>query len=132
MMLLAGSQAIDAGTAGGLSNDQRGEPRPTDFYVPPHFPLGGDGSDIGAVEVQRGLINGIIPNKGGLLIYWESEPGWNWTVQQSSDLSLGRAGWRDSGLPVMKGNGTNSVVIPSPSGNQFYRLTLSVPWLGRA
>jgi CSLREA domain-containing protein len=46
-----GSPAIDAGAALGLAADQRGMPRPFDFNGIANFP-GGDGSDIGAVEVQ--------------------------------------------------------------------------------
>ena len=47
----AGSPAIDAGSASGLGTDQRGDPRPVDFPALPDA-IGGDGADIGAVEVQ--------------------------------------------------------------------------------
>jgi hypothetical protein len=46
-----GSPAIDAGAAFGLTTDQRGLLRPFDFPGVPD-PAGGDGSDIGAVELQ--------------------------------------------------------------------------------
>ena len=54
--LLAGSPAIDQGKANavpglGLATDQRGFPRPVDAADIPNAP-GGDGSDIGAFEVQ--------------------------------------------------------------------------------
>jgi hypothetical protein len=51
MMPLPGSKAIDQGRRNGLTMDQRGRPRPKDFpaIVNANF---GDGSDIGAVEVQ--------------------------------------------------------------------------------
>jgi hypothetical protein len=45
----AGSPALDAGSAFGLSADQRGQPRPSDFANIHNL---GDGSDIGAVEAQ--------------------------------------------------------------------------------
>ncbi len=45
------SPAIDQGGAGGPSIDQRGSPRPINFSEIPNA-LGGDGSDVGAVEVQ--------------------------------------------------------------------------------
>ncbi len=45
-----GSPAIDHGTAGGAVTDQRGQGRPFDFALPANA-VGGDGSDIGAVEV---------------------------------------------------------------------------------
>ena len=44
-----GSPAIDAGSAFGLVTDQRGLPRPSDFTAIANT---GDGSDIGAVELQ--------------------------------------------------------------------------------
>jgi hypothetical protein len=45
----AGSPVIDAGSAFGLTTDQRGQPRPYDFRL---IHNSGDGSDIGAAEVQ--------------------------------------------------------------------------------
>lgn len=54
--LLPGSPAIDQGKANavsdmGLATDQRGLPRAVDFATVPNAP-GGDGSDIGAFEMQ--------------------------------------------------------------------------------
>ena len=49
--LLPGSVAIDRGSAFGASADQRGEPRPSDFLSVPNL-AGGDGSDVGAFELQ--------------------------------------------------------------------------------
>jgi hypothetical protein len=51
MAPLPGSKAIDQGRRNGLSTDQRGQPRPKDFPSEPNAYYG-DGSDIGAVEVQ--------------------------------------------------------------------------------
>ena len=47
----ATSPAVDKGTAGGLTSDQRGVLRPIDFPSIPNA-AGGDGSDIGAFELQ--------------------------------------------------------------------------------
>ena len=47
--LLPGSPAIDSGSSGGLTTDQRGESRPCNFASTPDAD---DGSDIGAFEVQ--------------------------------------------------------------------------------
>ena len=51
------SPAIDQGDASGSDTDQRGEPRPHDFADIPNAPSvtgsDGDGSDIGAFEVQE-------------------------------------------------------------------------------
>lgn len=49
--LLPGSPAIDGGHSSGFDTDQRGLPRPVDDPGSPDAP-GGDGSDIGAFEVQ--------------------------------------------------------------------------------
>ena len=51
IMPLPTSPAIDHGIASGLGTDQRGFSRPVD-QSPGPFPNGGDGSDIGAAEVQ--------------------------------------------------------------------------------
>jgi hypothetical protein len=49
--LLSGSTAIDGGHSSGSNTDQRGLPRPVDNPGIPNA-IGGDGSDIGAFEVQ--------------------------------------------------------------------------------
>jgi CSLREA domain-containing protein len=49
MALQAGSKAIDKGKSFGATTDQRGLPRPADF---PLITNRGDGSDVGAYEVQ--------------------------------------------------------------------------------
>jgi hypothetical protein len=49
----ATSPAVDAGSAFGLTTDQRGSTRPFDAPTIPSA-AGGDGSDIGAVELQAG------------------------------------------------------------------------------
>lgn len=49
--LLSGSIAIDRGNSFGATTDQRGLPRPSDFPAISNKE-GGDGSDIGAFEVQ--------------------------------------------------------------------------------
>ena len=57
-----GSPVIDAGSAFGLTTDQRGLARPSDF---PSLSNAGDGSDIGAVEVQVPAPTGPGPGGGG-------------------------------------------------------------------
>jgi hypothetical protein len=57
-----GSPVIDAGSAFGLTTDQRGLPRPADFAS---LPNAGDGSDIGAVELQLPAPPGGSPGQGG-------------------------------------------------------------------
>ena len=50
--LLPGSPAIDQGNSFGLHTDQRGDPRPFNNLFIPNAP-GGDGSDIGAFELEQ-------------------------------------------------------------------------------
>jgi CSLREA domain-containing protein len=52
MALLPGSPAIEQGDNTGEGTDQRGQTRPRDLSDLPNNPFGGDGSDIGAFEVQ--------------------------------------------------------------------------------
>jgi predicted outer membrane repeat protein len=53
MLPASASPAIDHGTSSGLTTDQRGRPRPQDLLGVPNA-AGGDGADIGAVELQPG------------------------------------------------------------------------------
>jgi hypothetical protein len=53
MLPQTGSPALDRGFAFSLTNDQRGRSRPFDDPAVPNAP-GGDGSDIGAVEIGSG------------------------------------------------------------------------------
>jgi Divergent InlB B-repeat domain len=56
------SPTIDAGNSLGLSTDQRGDARPVDFAGIPN-PNGGDGADIGAVEVQPACTDQALPTE---------------------------------------------------------------------
>ena len=60
--LLAGSIAIDRGNSFGATTDQRGFPRPSDFPAISNKE-GGDGSDIGAFELQAPAASsgGVVP-----------------------------------------------------------------------
>jgi hypothetical protein len=51
MALAPNSPGVDKGVSAGLTTDQRGLARPVDFTAIPNAP-GGDGSDIGAFELQ--------------------------------------------------------------------------------
>jgi hypothetical protein len=62
MAPVPGSPVIDRGNSGGVTTDQRGKPRPFSSGVTP--PLGGDSSDIGAVEVQSGEFEPLVTNTG--------------------------------------------------------------------
>jgi hypothetical protein len=66
LLLLPSSPAINQGNSFGLTTDQRGRPRP--FIVPsiPNAP-GGDGSDVGAVELGLFIVNNTNDNGSGSL-----------------------------------------------------------------
>jgi hypothetical protein len=73
--LLTGSPAIDQGSSGGVTIDQRGLLRPTDF---PAIANGasGDGSDIGAYELQNPAMDiGLRAYDGTAIIKLAFEPG---------------------------------------------------------
>jgi hypothetical protein len=76
MALLTGSPAIDKGNSGGLTTDQRGRQRPFDIPNIPNAP-GGNGSDIGAFEVNLALLNiRLLPPN--VVLSWSATPsGYN-------------------------------------------------------
>jgi hypothetical protein len=127
------SPAIDAGTTGGLWTDQRGYHRPVIFggrQIPP----GGDGSDIGAVEVQAASIvpnvqagTGTIGQSGS--ISWTSESGYSWTLLESFNPDPSSTSWVTSSVPVITSDGVSSATLPldSPTGSKFFRLVLWPP-----
>ncbi|MEI8044335.1 MAG: CSLREA domain-containing protein [Verrucomicrobiota bacterium] len=79
--LLPGSPAIDHGSSGGLITDQRGQPRPVRF---PAYLASGDGSDIGAYELQeRPQTNWVVNGSSSNLVY---------TVNSTNDVDDGIPG----------------------------------------
>jgi hypothetical protein len=57
MALLPSSWVVDQGQSSGVSTDQRGEPRTYDYlFLYFASPFGGDGTDIGAYEVQGPVV----------------------------------------------------------------------------
>ena len=64
--LLGGSPALDAGNSSGGTTDQRGLVRPFDIPSIPNA-AGGDGSDIGAVEMQAVIVTSTSDNGAGSL-----------------------------------------------------------------
>jgi hypothetical protein len=58
--LLNTSPAVDAGKSFGGNADQRELPRPVDFFGIPDV-IGGDGTDIGAFEIQKACPSQFVP-----------------------------------------------------------------------
>jgi hypothetical protein len=130
MMPQSGSAAIDNGTSGGLSTDQRGLPRPSRFNGGNPLPPGGDGSDIGAVElqaVQLYIEPTLVAGQRQFTLYWQNtEPSYRLVrLLQTSGAGLLSSSWTMSSLPIMTINGTNRAAITSPTNNAFFRLLLA-------
>jgi len=118
MAPLAGSPAIDSGSAGNALFDQIGQIRPVPVTSGP-FP--GDGSDIGAFEVQCSYdipaLN-ILSAGPSLVLTWPW-PSTCFVLQQSSDLLT----WTDSTYAVAHVGNENQVTLsPPPPNNLFFRL----------
>jgi hypothetical protein len=73
--LLSGSPAIDRGGDGGVNTDQRGLARPVDSPAIANA-SGGDGTDIGAYEVQSDLLPGC--NTINLVVSNNNDSGAGW------------------------------------------------------
>ena len=118
---LAGSPARDAGNSG-LPTDTRGGPRIVDFSNIPNAP-GGDGSDIGALEVDS-LFGAITITKSATSaqVRFKSDPGTTYRLQQTSVVTS--RVWTNIVGTVMTGNGQILDAIdfgPFPTA-RFYRV----------
>jgi hypothetical protein len=126
MALLSGSPAIDRGSSAGTATDQRGRLRPIDNFEIPNA-SGGDGSDIGAFELQPQPIGLAAEPKvnGDVAITFLSEIGRSYRIERRD--SLDAAPWTTLSNNV---TGTGSLVqVVDPGGGslpaRFYRgLTL--------
>jgi hypothetical protein len=118
MALLAGSPAIDKGKSFGLGTDQRGRLRPYDFAGIANA-SGGDGSDIGAFELNPPLLN-ITRSANNVVLSWSaSDTGY--TLEAKTNLNAS-GGWSNvSPAPVIVG--AQYIVTNSTGpGKKFYRL----------
>jgi hypothetical protein len=115
--LLTGSPAIDKGKSFGVTTDQRGLPRPFDFANIANA-SGGDGSDIGASEVQPPLLT-IKRSGGGVVISWPS-PSTGFVLQQTSTLTP--PNWVSVSQTPADNGITRSVLLPASSASLFFRL----------
>jgi hypothetical protein len=120
--LLPGSPAIDAGVSAGLTTDQRGRFRPIDDPTITNAP-GGDGCDIGALELQLQPITLLGPVKQGsdLMISFLSEIGQRYRIEQKNVLMPGP--WTTVSNNIA-GTGANIHVLDAGAASQpvrFYR-----------
>jgi hypothetical protein len=117
MAPLAGSPAIDFGGPTSYSTDQAGQIRPV---IVAGIQNGGDGSDIGAYELQCSLDVPTLSaarSGNGVLISWPW-PSTCFVLQQSSDLF----NWVNSNYAINVVGNQNQVVINPAPGNLFFRL----------
>ena len=106
--LLAGSPAIDAGTSGGLVTDARGQPRTIDHPDIPDSP-GGDGTDIGALEVDPILrVTEVRPAANEIIVRFTSVSDKSYSVQFKPNINA--TAWTT--LPgIVTGTGGNATFI---------------------
>jgi hypothetical protein len=123
MALLSGSPAIDQGKSFGTTTDQRGLPRPYDFPSILNA-SGGDGSDIGAFELQPQMVSRplltISLSGTGVVISWPS-PSTGFVLQENTSAA-DSAGWNNILTTPNDDGTTKSVTVNPATGNRFYRL----------
>lgn len=79
---------------------------------------GGFWALISVVQITGAPTLYISHSGNTVTVYWQNVAGWN--LQQNNNLSL-PANWSASG-GVTTSNGTNSLILTSPTGNLFFRL----------
>ena len=119
---LAGSPAIDQGTISPLLFDQRGRRRTADIRSVPNA-LGGNGTDIGAVEVDQWMGDQVVARVGNnILLSFNSDTGMVYGVQRRSDIRFGA--WFT--LPgSVNGNGSSVTYVHTNGAglsSRFYRV----------
>jgi len=116
--LLPGSPAIDKGNSFGDTTDLRGRMRPYDFPAIANA-SGGDGSDIGAFELNPPQLN-IARSASNMVLTWSIHD--TGCTLQSTTNPVSPAVWStNSPAPVLIA-GQNTVTSPITSAQKFYRL----------
>ncbi len=121
MAPLACSLAIDAGTAQGQVMDQTGQSR---TVVVSAIVNGGDGTDIGAYELQSFPVVklNIAVSNGNIILSWPAPDDSCFILQDTTSL-VPPVQWNDANNQVNVVGNQNQVVIPLPmNGNLFFRL----------
>jgi hypothetical protein len=97
-----------------------GQPDASPAMTGGYYSLTGGFWSLVSVVQTAGLPKLTITHSGGsVIVFWPNTGGG--TLQQNSNLTSG--GWTSSGFSIMTHDGTNSITIPSPQGNLFFRLT---------
>jgi hypothetical protein len=114
------SPVIDQGLSIGISTDERGAPRSSDFLSIPNAP-GGDGSDIGAFELGSADL-GLGMASNNAVLSWPAYYG-DFTLQSATNLQDPND-WSDVPVtPVVVGT---QLVVSNLMTNArtFYRLII--------
>jgi hypothetical protein len=119
--LLIGSPAIDRGSSDGLTTDQRGRPRPVDDPAIVNA-AGGDGSDIGAFELQSQPVTLLQPVKNGsnVVIQFPSEVGQTYRIERKGALTSGT--WTTIADNVTGTGRLLQLTEPASAMQRFYRV----------
>jgi hypothetical protein len=131
--LLTGSPAIDQGKRAAiaslaLNTDQRGLPRPVDIPGITNA-TGGDGSEIGAFEVQASaasipivLTNPQKLGNGAFQFSFTNTPGASFTVLTTTNLALALSNWTTLGAPAELASGHFQFTDPQATNHSaaFY------------
>jgi hypothetical protein len=118
MAQLSGSPTLDAGVSGGLVVDQRGKARPFDNPGIPNA-AGGDGSDIGAVELIPPFLT-IERASPNVRILWPTNDI-GFSLESATDLTNGVIWTAVPSAPAVLGD-TYVVTNGPATGNKLYRL----------
>jgi hypothetical protein len=119
MALLPGSPAIDKGKSGGLTADQRGRPRVFDFSAVTN-PGGGDGSDIGAYELNPPILAITRVGSNVLLSWSTNESGYK--LQTNANVTAPTGWGLLPGTPAVVA-GHYTVTNTAVTGRRYYRLS---------
>jgi hypothetical protein len=120
MALLPGSSALDKGKSFGLATDQRGFGRPYDNPGVANAP-GGDGSDIGAFELNPPALF-IMRSAPNVVLLWSTNDT-GYSLKSAAALPTAPGDWRPvPGTPAVVGS-QYAVTNGPASGNKVYRLT---------
>jgi len=119
--LLIGSPAIDQGNSNGLATDQRGRIRPVDNPAIANA-AGGDGSDIGAFELQSQPITLAVPRRNGanVVIGFLTEVGQVYKIERNDRVDGGV--WATIADNLAGTGGILQVIEPMSASQRFYRV----------
>jgi len=134
--LMTGSPAIDKGKRDAipslaLTTDQRGAPRPDEFSSITNA-SGGDGSDIGAFEVQAAAVASTPilltmpqkPGNGSFQFSFTNTPGASFTVLNTTNVALPLSNWTALGAPTEISSGHFQFTDPQATNHAqgYYRV----------